>query len=197
MTDSGHAGGEPPDELRAILEQINEDSAARQRLLDSATRGPVPPYEDLDPPIVALVRALNQLPGIYTGGSCGGHEEPVSPVSASANEWWIGFGLERIAHEHEFVAVPTDEAWLSLEFLAWFTLNARSTGADVYVRTASHPPWINIPGQTLGFVLEGFRDGERRYEPDELADELTRAAIRYYVPADFAWGEDDERGDDT
>jgi hypothetical protein len=186
---------DPPDELRAILEQLNEDAAARQRLLESATRGPVPPYDELDPPIVTLVRALNQLPGIYTGGSCGGHEESVSPVSAPANAWWIGFGLERIAHEGELVAVPTDEAWLSLEFLAWFTQDFRGTGADVDLRASSHPPWINIPGQTLGFVLEGFRDGERPYEPDELADELARAAIRFYIPADFAWREDDERGD--
>jgi tRNA(Phe) wybutosine-synthesizing methylase Tyw3 len=33
-------------------------------------------YTEIDPPVVGLVRAINELPGVRTFSSCGGHENP-------------------------------------------------------------------------------------------------------------------------
>ena len=177
--------------LGELLAEMNEEIAARRRFLDRATSGSEPPYADMDASIVALVRAINQLPGLYTSGSCGGHEEPLTPVSAPADEWWIGIELASVKRDKDLVEIPTDEAWLSLEFLTYVTGHLRKNGVNVQLRASANPPWLNTPGRTLGFVLEGTRDDESPYEPDDFADRLTRDAIRYYVPADFAWTDDD------
>jgi hypothetical protein len=181
-----------PREMQDLLAEMNAKLEARREYVGSATRGPEPPYSELDPPVVALVRAINQLPGLYTTQSCGGHDEALTPVSAPADEWWIGIGLAVVKRGEDLVPIPIDEAWLSFEFLAYVVGHHRRNGADIQLRASSNPPWLNNPGETLGFVLEGFRHGDRPYEPDDLADALVRDAIRYYVPADFAWVGDGE-----
>ncbi len=117
--------------LGELLAEMNEEIAARRRFLDRATSGSEPPYADMDASIVALVRAINQLPGLYTSGSCGGHEEPLTPVSAPADEWWIGIELASVKRDKDLVEIPTDEAWLSLEFLTYVTGHLRKNGVNV------------------------------------------------------------------
>jgi hypothetical protein len=195
MTDDHQLpGAYMPQEMQELLAEMNAKIQARDRFLEGAVRGPEPPYQELDPPIVGLVRAINQLPGLYTTQSCGGHEEPLTPVSAPADEWWIGIGLAVVKRGEDLVPIPVDEAWVSFEFLAYVVGHHRVNGADVQLRATSSPPWLNDPGKTLGFVLEGWRRDDHPFEPDDLADHLIQDAVRYYVSLELlAWrGEGDD-----
>ena len=86
-----------------------------------------PPWDELDENIVPLVRELSGFPGIVTLGSCGGHETPLSGNSAPADRFWVTFCLEH-ADPDARVAVPSDEAWVSLEFLAYFFEELANSG---------------------------------------------------------------------
>jgi hypothetical protein len=145
------------------------------------------PYDELDPPIVELVPTLNSFPGVNTLGSCGGHEPPTYDGQTPGNQWWITFELE--SHDPALVAVPTPEAWVSLEFLAWLIHHDASVkaGSQIELYPDALPPFLNFPGRMLRFAIEGDRDGERGIDPDELARSIEEAAGEYYVPADEAW----------
>jgi hypothetical protein len=52
------------------------------------------PFDELDPPVRALVAVLNELPCVETVGSCGGHEVPISGASLPADSWHVLFQLE-------------------------------------------------------------------------------------------------------
>jgi hypothetical protein len=123
------------------------------------------PYEDLDPPVVELVRSLNRLPGIEPITACGGHSEPVSEGSLPADRWMVGFHLEAW-DPGALVAVPTREGWVSLEWLAWLINDETDYPAlgmevpinrpyrpGVTLRPWSRPPYLYYPGRGLHFVM--------------------------------------------
>ncbi len=64
------------------------------------------PPDDLDPPVVNLVRVLSELPGIEPTTSCGGHEQPIGEGSLPADRWMVGFSPEPW-DPGALVAVPT------------------------------------------------------------------------------------------
>lgn len=160
-------------------------------------------YRELDPPIVKLVRAMNGLPGIETTGSCGGHAEPISAGSLPADEWIVAFRLEPW-DPGALVAVPTREAWISLEWLAWLINDETDYEAagmavpvnrpyrpGVKLRPWSRPPYLYYPGRTIGFAIEGSR-GEGGMEPDELAALIDRLVDESYISADDTWPYEDQ-----
>lgn len=51
------------------------------------------PYDEIEPRILPLVRALNALPGIATIGSCGGHENP-ELGQEPLGSWFVTFAVE-------------------------------------------------------------------------------------------------------
>jgi hypothetical protein len=122
----------------------------------------------LDPNIRRLVAALNGFDGIQTIDSCGGHQNP-APGQWPAGHWCISL---KVAH--------TEEGWRGLEFLAWAVNDdyARS-GHDVQLIALSAPPYLNVPGDTLLFFLEGS-NGE---DADALADWLLEAKATRYISA--------------
>jgi len=148
--------------------------------------GELIPYDELDPPIVPLVRTLNGFPGIETLGCCAGHETPLSGNSAPADEWWVTFTLEP-ADPSALVAIPTPEAWVSLEFLAYMREQLQHAGHELALRPYAPPPFLNLPGRMLRFELHGWRGEEPTTEPAEIADKLDRAAEEYYE----TWPEED------
>jgi hypothetical protein len=79
------------------------------------------PYDELDPPVVELVRVLNeQFDGLATIGSCGGHEDgKPGEVHTSADQWWVTFELEPADADADTTA-PSAGAWMDLEFLAYW-----------------------------------------------------------------------------
>jgi hypothetical protein len=126
-----------------------------------ATENPIAiPYDELDPNIVKLVRVLNLYPGLTTVGSCGGHEVITNPSQWEAGTWYVKFDLPIEA-----------SSWYVLEHLAWAINNDyRRSGGNLVLLPTSAPPYLNLPGQCLSFVIEG-RDYEN---PDTLADFLEK-----------------------
>ena len=55
----------------------------------------LPTVGALDKNIVPLVDALNDLPGMETLASCGGHEQP-DELQCPVNEWFVSFQVERV-----------------------------------------------------------------------------------------------------
>jgi hypothetical protein len=106
---------------------------------------------------------VNDLPGIFTITSCGGHENP-GPCGGSADEWWVTFQLEQADD-----LAPTREAWLSLEWIGWVFHDMRRAGRRLMLTCASPPPMLNTPGRALAFSLTGNRDTDGGLEPDYLA----------------------------
>ena len=141
----------------------------------------VPPFRpekvrlgELDPPIVELVRLLNEFDGIATIGSCGGHDDGrPGGMHASANEWWVTFELEPATPDGETTA-PSDRAWLELEFLV-YVIETRGLRGGPYAMSLglfATLPHMNEPGRMLRFQLSGERSSEngiKGIEPDELA----------------------------
>jgi hypothetical protein len=132
-----------------------------------ASAWPVP--RDIDSKIRRLVRALNSFDGaVFTIGSCGGHPPPLKGGQWSDGTWYVTFGVTHNAN-----------GWRALEFLAWLINNDyERAGHKVQLYPTSPPPYLNGPGQTLRFALEGI-EGE---DPDALASWITNARKESYVP---------------
>jgi hypothetical protein len=130
------------------------------------------PYEELDPPIVNLCRAINALPGIWTISSCGGHEQG---GSLPADEWNVS-----VQCEVEDDCRPSVDAWLSLEFLAW-AVHDVGRDARLSMAVSSAPPWLNEPTRTIAFDIDGVRGEPDGIDPDHFADLLTRWTTETYL----------------
>jgi hypothetical protein len=137
------------------------------------------PYDELDPSVRELVRVLNEFDGAETIGSCGGHEEPITPASLPADEWSVTFHLMP-ADPDAAVAVPTASAWLDLEFLAYW-LGHLGNSREVALAPFAPPPHLNEPGRMLRFELFGRRDGEQGIGPEEVAASLREGLDELYV----------------
>jgi hypothetical protein len=127
------------------------------------------PYEELDPPIVELVRVLNEeFDGFATIGSCGGHEDgKPGDIHAPADEWWVTFELEP-ADPGADTTAPSGGAWTDLEFLTYWLGKMRAEkGAAIYVEPYAPPP--QIPGRVLRFEVGGYRSEDDGVEPDDVA----------------------------
>jgi hypothetical protein len=138
----------------------------------------VVPYDELDPPIRDVVAVLNEL-SLETIGSCGGHETPISKASLPPEEWYVAFRLLPADPAAE-IAVPSPQAWLDLEFLAYH-ISALGRSRAVSLVAFALPPHLNEPGRMLQFELWGRRDDEDGIEPDEVAASLRHDLKTLYV----------------
>lgn len=77
--------------------------------------------EGIDPNIQALVVAVNKLQGIFTTGSCGGHEKP-KKGQCGPNEWYVQFDFTGKG------GVPTRAGWGSAGALSHATFKYISLG---------------------------------------------------------------------
>lgn len=149
------------------------------------------PYDELDPPVSGLVRALNELPGLRTISSCGGHENPETEASRPADSWYVDLVLDTDDWDAD-VWTPTAEAWVSLEFLAWLVYDAQKARRNLWLEPYARPPYLNQPGRGLVFQLAGGRNEPGGQEPTELASYLIDTADRYYIDAENAGAQDDD-----
>src|SRR5215203_2556084 len=130
------------------------------------------PYDELDKNIVELVRFLNSFDGVFTVGSCGGHTDP-KPGQTPANEWLVIFKLEFIDGQVSL------GGWLALEFLTWAINNdLRRGGFDVRLMSFSAPPYLNEPGQTINFGIEG-----RSVDPAKIVQCLVKFRNAFFISA--------------
>ncbi len=116
-------------------------------------------YDDMDPNIVSLVKAINEFPGIYTVSSCGGHRNN-KPYQLPAGSWEVMFMLEAAR-----VYSPSVDAWLSLEALAYaFSKCFNASPGEIRLSVYSPSPALNGPGESITFVLEG-----KDVDPEKVA----------------------------
>ncbi len=134
------------------------------------------PYKELDKNIVQLVRALNAFEGITTMGSCGGHARPKNESQWPKGSWYIKFSVER-----------NENGWFALEFLAWMINNSmRREGQQVYLYPIAAPPYLNVPGEELHYVVEGNQE-----DPDEVARLMNHVRKELYIrPKDLESADD-------
>jgi hypothetical protein len=127
------------------------------------------PYAEVDEPVRELVRVLNELEGIETLGSCGGHEDgKPGEMRAAADEWWVTMTLEPADLESE-VWAPSEQAWLDVEFLVyWVGRLEVEKGFEVGILPYAPPPQLNEPGRMLRFEFRGYR-AEGKGSPDDVA----------------------------
>ena len=123
------------------------------------------PYAELDSNMVEICKALNKFKGIRTVSSCGGHGNP-APYQRPVGSWSVSFTVEHNEH-----------GWRALEFLTWVINNtlARS-GFQVHLSPYSPPPYLNDPGTTLTFSIDG-----EGIDPDKCAEELMQLKSECYV----------------
>ncbi len=114
------------------------------------------PYAEIDSNVVELIKALNAFPDIVTTSSCGGHRNS-KPYQKPEGEWEIFLSLVTVEGK------PTDDAWTSIELLAFaFTKVFGGTG----LRVVSADPFLNGFGDSISYVAEG------KTSPDSIAREL-------------------------
>jgi hypothetical protein len=106
-------------------------------------------HEAFDLNIRPLVAAIDAFDGLASIGGCGGHPDP-RPDQWPEGAWYVMFTVQR-----------SDRGWLALEFLAWAINNDyRRGGHQVLLSPIAPPPYLNEPGQSLQFVIEGSGDAD-------------------------------------
>jgi len=117
------------------------------------------PYSEMDANIVALAKAINAIDGLYTVSSCGGHKNN-KEYQLPADRWEVTFRLEPARQNS-----PSVRAWLALEFLVYtFCKCYYSDKGDVRITTFSPSPYLNGPGSSISFTMEG-----KGVNPDDVA----------------------------
>ena len=106
--------------------------------------------EELDANIRDLVHVLNQIPGVITIGSCGGHAHPTGG-QWRAGAWYVKFALD----------MTTD----ALRWLAWAINNDLWQSFTIVFRPVMPPPYLNPDIDTL-WVIEC---ADPRLSPDDAA----------------------------
>ena len=101
-------------------------------------------HESFDLNIRRLVAAIDAFEGLTVIGGCAGHPNP-QPDQWPQGAWYV-----------KFIVQQTDQGWFALEFLAWAINNDyRRDGHQVLLSPIAPPPYLNEPGQSLQFVIEG------------------------------------------
>jgi hypothetical protein len=137
-----------------------------ERETDLSGSEPTINWADIDVNVRALVRVLNGFDGITTISSCGGHENPTSPVQWDAGTWQVSFEIDR-----------SEDGWFALEFLAWLINHNVGRGIwKVLLVPDAVPPYLNYPGHCLFFRLQG--DGT---DPEQFATYIVTSRDDCYV----------------
>lgn len=114
--------------------------------------------KEIEPGIRNLVVALNGFDGLQTTDSCEGH-------SNRGEDWEVCFNVEH-----------SEAGWFALEFVAWAANDCRHAGKGISLIATSPPPYLNGPGASLFFML----DGRLADSPDEFAEFLLRMKDQYF-----------------
>jgi hypothetical protein len=126
------------------------------------------PYDDLDPAIVELCKAINEFPGIITTESCQGFIGDHRP----GEPWAVYFNFD---------GLPNLDGYASVEFLVWVTKReAWAAGFDTAVLVNAPPPYLNGICQSMYYCLQCPNQ-----HPDEFAKFLREMRDQlFHVPVD-------------
>ena len=117
-----------------------------------------------DQKILKVIRALNEFDGVRATVNSGVVRLRSEP--SQSKDWSV------------CVEIPHDETgWFLLEFLAWLINNDfQKAGMEVRFLPFSQPPYLQIPGRNLMFVVEG------RCPAEQVATGIQLARKECYVP---------------
>jgi len=124
------------------------------------------PYDEIDPSIVSLVFALNDLEGITTGASCGGHDDPDFSLGQSPSGQWSVI----------FLVDHTEDGWYSLTFLSYVCHELQKSAAYVSIVTFVDDLFLTSPEMALGLNLAGLDN----VDPEEVAGTIERLRRELY-----------------
>jgi hypothetical protein len=168
-----------------VDDTTSEYDGEGQDVPPSMLLNPEVPWDDIDPPIRDLVRLLNELPGLKTVSSCGGHDEPGADEQGRGPNHWDVFLRPRFDFPGDADEVwPDRDGWLTLEFLCWVTRDLRRAGKKIWVDVDAPAPQLNGPGRCLTFIIEGDRAGDGGYGPEEFISDLNSIFLKIYAPVD-------------
>jgi hypothetical protein len=116
-----------------------------------------------DQKVLKLIRALNEFEGVRATV----HSGIVRTRSTSQGKEWS-----------VCIEIPQDETgWFLLEFLAWLINDDfQKAGMEVRFFPFSQPPYLQIPGRNLMFVVEG------KCPAEQVATSIQLARKECYVP---------------
>jgi hypothetical protein len=144
------------------------------RKLAMKTQEPVN-YQDLDENIRELVRVLNEIPGVKTIGSCGGHDNPAHGQWGQGT-WYVKFELDR--------TTP------ALTWLSWAINHALRREHSVTFLPTMPLPHLNPDVEVL-WLIEGY---DVTLTPDDVANYLNQEVLPELMPADY-YSRCDKHGD--
>lgn len=151
---------------------------------------------DLPPQVQKLVDGISALPGTV---ACYCGPKPLSQYELSHLSLPGEFGdlpqvaIRRTEGGRDFeVLIQTEvhldrtaNAWLTLEFLAWWVRDLARSGHDVQMRPMALPPKANHIqlGSTLKFLIEYFviEEGEEYTKTLEAAEDLGNSIATNFV----------------
>jgi hypothetical protein len=128
----------------------------------------------IDERVCRLVEVLNELPGIDTFSSCGGHDDHEHGGRCPADEFYVNFRVDVVRGGMAGLAV-----------IAFAAGACENVGVNVWCNTADPADAI----ETLSFEIRGVEGTE----PGELADCINNALADYGRESD---SQDDESNAD-
>jgi hypothetical protein len=131
---------------------------------------------EIDERVCRLVETLNELPGINTFSSCGGHDDHDHSGRCPADEFYVSFGVDVVRGGMAGLAV-----------IAFAAGACENVAVNVWCDTDDPADAID----TLSFEIRGVEGAE----PSDLADSINTALADYGRETDSEEDEpNDERG---
>ncbi|MFD4323186.1 hypothetical protein ACFWQC_01030 [Nocardioides sp. NPDC058538] len=165
-----------PDEVRTLDEAYEraEYLCALAEIKPTATvRFPTlavaePRYDDVPDELLWPAKILNAMPGIIATACNYTYEDRVSEWSL---QWQI---LPAERYTSVFDAGPDPQGWAVSEWLVWLARDFQRSGAPIHARVTSPPPYLNEPGESMAFIVEGETGTPESVSAVDFADTLMR-----------------------
>jgi hypothetical protein len=130
-------------------------------------------WEQVPPGMLDAARVFNVLPGIVPLF----FDLPDITSAERTSIWWrIAWGiLPAEDGATVFDAGPHRDGWATTEYLVWFVRDMQRAGYSIWTEVYSPPPYLNQPGESLTFTVEGDLRGEKPIHPDQFVRDLKTA----------------------
>lgn len=120
-------------------------------------------------PIKEIEQAIKRFEAVSWSSSGyplkGGRE-----AEGSTDAGWVRFGIER-----------SELGWRTLEFLAWTCTDMTRAGERLEFFPTSPPPYLNTPGESLGFVIECYPlNGDHSERFKKVAEFINSCREQYW-----------------
>jgi hypothetical protein len=148
-------------EYLASLAKVSEGKSVRMPILAFAS----PSYDNVPSELVWPARVLNAMPGIIATATV--YDYP------DESEWalsWHILPAER--YTSVFDAGPDPKGWAVSEWLIWLARDFMRSDYAVSSRVTAAPPFINQPGESMTFLIEGVIGQPNSTTAEAFADSI-------------------------